>query len=522
MKTIYTLKGLFADAPTRGAITNRSLPSQTFVGNLLQGPDEMTAVPYDLRKSLESVHRSKGIGWFVTALFIVADMAGGGVVAMPVAFLNSGLYAGVGFMIAITIIFGYTAHQLGEVWVIMQKRWPEYHDHCRKPYPEIAARSMGQTPKAVASISVYVTIFGMSIVYLLLSSTIIHHFVANIFGLKMDYCIMVCIIAVVLLPFTYLKSPQDFWGVIVIAMLTTALSVILIVVGITIDKPTCGPAVVMPTPTVTSAVLSLGTFLFAFAGHYVFPTIQHDMKRPKDFTKSCIVGFAIVALLYMPMSIYAYTTYGDSLKDSVINSIQTSWIQETANIFIAVHCILTLTILMNPLNQEAEEIFAVPQEFSFKRIGIRTGIMCLVLFCALSVPEFGPFMNLVGASTIPIVCVIFPSLFNLYIKAANEEQWAKGIIPSFRCVIRRTPLHILIINAFVLLVAVGGGIISTYLAVNEMTNARFAAPCYIRPFLDGPSLAPSASGHAAFGQTCCGHFQNISVYGDNSICNANL
>ncbi|TMS35475.1 hypothetical protein L596_002871 [Steinernema carpocapsae] len=489
---------------------------------LLQGSDDMTGVPYDLSKSLESVHRSKGLGWFVTALFIVADMAGGGVVAMPVAFLKSGLYAGIGFMVSITFIFGYTAHQLGEVWVIMQKRWPEYHEHCRKPYPEIAMRSMGPTAKAVASISVYVTLFGMAIVYLLLSSTIIHHFFANIFGLQMDYCFMVLIVAFILLPFTYLKSPQDFWGVIVIAMLTTALSVLLIVVGITIDRPTCGPIADMPLPTVSSAVLSLGTFLFAFAGHYVFPTIQHDMKRPKDFTKSCVVGFAIVALLYMPMSIYAYVTYGNSLMDSVINSIQTSWIQETANIFIAVHCILTLTILMNPLNQEAEEFFEVPHDFSFKRIGLRTGMMGLVLFCGLSVPEFGPFMNLVGAATIPIVCVVFPSLFNLYIKAANEEQWAKGNIPSFRCVIRRTPIPILILNAFVLLVAVGGGIISSYLAVNDMTDAHFAAPCYVRPFLDGPSLAPTAKGHAGFGQTCCGAFRNISVFGDNSICSGNF
>ncbi|VDL63698.1 unnamed protein product [Nippostrongylus brasiliensis] len=68
----------------------------------------------------------------------------------------------------------YTAHVLGLSWNILLDTWPEYRVHCRSPYPEVAFRAMGNKARRLVLISNGITQFGISVVYLLLSSKNIH------------------------------------------------------------------------------------------------------------------------------------------------------------------------------------------------------------------------------------------------------------------------------------------------------------------------------------------------------------
>ncbi|CAI4221482.1 unnamed protein product [Auanema sp. JU1783] len=454
----------------------------------------------------------KKLGWVVAAIFIVADMVGGGVVAMPVAFKKSGLAAGIIFMIVIAIMFEYTGYQLGVVWCKMMERFPHL-GVCRKPFPEMAKRTMGPGMQRFTSVMGNITLFGISVVYLLLSSKILQYFVDQFTDFGVGICHVIVILAITILPFTFLKSPGEFAGVIVVAMITTVVAVLSILLGISMDAPECYKAVKYPEQDGGTVMLSLGIFLFSFSGHYVFPTIQHDMKNPRDFTKSVLAGFGGVVLLYMPLSVLGYTVYGDSLDSSVITSIQTSWLQLGANLMIAIHCIMTLVIVINPLNQEVEHYLKISHGFGYGRVITRTVVLILVLFVGLSVPDFSPVMNIVGASTIPIGCVFLPSLFYLWCEATEEDEWRKGHIPSLRDVIRRTDSTVLIINLFMLGIALVGGCVGTYVGIEKLKDAEFSAPCYVRPFIEDVS-----STTFSISQRCCGAYWNVSTYGTPEIC----
>lgn len=456
----------------------------------------------------KKITNANGLGWLTTSLFIIADLAGGGVVAMPVAMLYSGHIAGTIVIITLGASFLYSAHLLSKNWLILRSRWDIYKEHCRKPYPEMAYRAMGSRARLLCSCVINIMVFGMSVVYLLLSSHIINDFISSVIGRNVGFCYMLVILALSVWPITLLKSPQEFWGAILIAMLTTLFSVFLILYGTAMDYPVCSSFVTKQDFDLNNFIFSLGTFMFGFGGHAVFPTVQNDMKQPKYFTRSAVLAFGIVTLLYGPMSLFGYLTYGSSLKESVINSIQTVWIQRCANLFIAVHCILTLTLNINPINQDVEQLLKLPQGFGWQRVLIRTVVLTAIVFAAETIPKFGPLMDVLGGTVIALTSAILPLIYNLYLNAASYDlslrEYQK---PTFIQMVKRTPKVRLFVNGFIVVVAAVCGAATSYRAILEMASTQFAMPCYL--------TSETKTRYEAEGTVhCCGPYRNISRFTD--------
>lgn len=94
----------------------------------------------------------KGLHWLLAIVFVLGDMVGGGMIVLPSVLVNSGnffpsrrLEPGE-FRTDPSIgppadFWTFTAYQLSAMWTLMQKRWPEYQEFCRKPYCEMALRA---------------------------------------------------------------------------------------------------------------------------------------------------------------------------------------------------------------------------------------------------------------------------------------------------------------------------------------------------------------------------------------------
>lgn len=75
----------------------------------------------------------------------------------------------------------------------------------------MAYRSMGKHARILTSGTLHIMLYGVSIVYLLLSSKIINDLVTLVFNLNFGECKMLILLGIALWPLVMCKSPQDFW-----------------------------------------------------------------------------------------------------------------------------------------------------------------------------------------------------------------------------------------------------------------------------------------------------------------------
>uniref|UniRef100_A0A914EJW6 Amino acid transporter transmembrane domain-containing protein n=1 Tax=Acrobeloides nanus TaxID=290746 RepID=A0A914EJW6_9BILA len=155
--------------------------------------------------------REKGLGWFIAGLIIVGELAGGGIVALPTAMIQTQFYPGLVLVVFMSFVLSFTAYCLGQGWAIMLRLFPEYRSHCRKPYSEIGYRALGPAMRTIVSIFIDTTLFGICVVFLLLASKNIQDFISASLDVHVSYCILILAVACCLLPMTFLKSPKDFW-----------------------------------------------------------------------------------------------------------------------------------------------------------------------------------------------------------------------------------------------------------------------------------------------------------------------
>ncbi|CAC5420820.1 SLC32A [Mytilus coruscus] len=358
-----------------------------------------------------------GLTVWTTSVFIVGNIAGGGVLALPKAVEDTGW---IGFILI--IVFGifstYTATLIGDSWVIIQERYPEYRSHVPDPYPVIGEKAYGRRGRNIVNVVMNVYNYGSAVVYMVLAAGNIETLLAKVTK-DISLCYWLIILAGVLAPLICLGTPKDFWPIGVGATFTTGIACILIIIQSLNDKDQHMPVSHSTTDPLKFST-SFGTMVFAVSGHSVLPTIINDMKKKEDFKKAAFLGYAIVLMMYMPTAVVGYMVYGKNLNENIIKSVSAGPCAYTVEVLVTLHLLLGFIILMNPVCQQFEAKLSVPTAFTWKRCVIRPLIVISVLFIAESIPHFGSILSLVGGLTTTLLSYVFPCLF--YTKLCKNDH----------------------------------------------------------------------------------------------------
>merc|ERR1719244_2078507 len=95
--------------------------------------------------------KAQGLGLVIAAVFLAGEMAGGGVLALAKAMVNTGP-AGLAFIVFFALNTAFVGTRLGLCWVILEERFPYLRVQVRDPYPTIAEKATGNIGRHLATI----------------------------------------------------------------------------------------------------------------------------------------------------------------------------------------------------------------------------------------------------------------------------------------------------------------------------------------------------------------------------------
>ncbi|XP_065068778.1 uncharacterized protein LOC135694049 isoform X2 [Rhopilema esculentum] len=402
-----------------------------------------------------------GLSVLTCALFIVGEMAGSGVLALPKALENGG-WSAVVLLVVCCFVSLYCGIMLSRCWTILRNKKEIYQSYSRDPYPSIGYECYGRVGRGIVETCLLITLFGVCVVFLLLAAQNVASLVDRKIGVftteKEEARAWLLIISSILLPFTFLGTPKDMWPFALMATISTSVACLLIIVKSLWDWPTDISQVTTTDVTVESFFTSFGTIAFSFGGATLFPSFQADMKEPKKFPKAAMSAFLVVLLMYAPTCILSFVVYGSSLQSNVLQTIKnhgdTGAIKNlgtAAEVLITGHLLFSFVITLNPISQQVEEYLKWPHKFGFKRCFIRSLLLLLVLGVAEAIPKFGVILSLIGGSTVTMMAFILPCVFYLKLN-------------------QRTPFYIKVLHAEIIAVALVSGGAATYSAIISIKN----------------------------------------------------
>jgi len=478
-----------------------------------------------------------GLGVITAAIFLAGEMAGSGVLALPSAMVGTG-WGGAFLIFMFTANACFSGTRLGSCWTILEERYEEFQREIRDPYPSIGEKAVGRWGRLTSVGCICFTLYGAGTVFIVLIAQLLGSLLEDFTHEHLGLCQWMVIIAVFLIPLTWLGSPKDFWLIAVGALLSTVTACGLIMIQALLDHsyleskmdpsyqnpgpvlaamaenmsaenstpactnrtdwfkdfneslvndgndhPACG--VRYPTATVSGTFKAFASIMFAFAGASTFPTIQADMKEKEKFNTAAYIACIILGLIYVPMGVVGYFSLGAEAASNVVLNLSPGPVRIVIEIMLLLHLISAFPILINPPCQYFEQLFSIPSEFNWKRCTFRSMIVLLLLFIAETIPNFGSILDLVGSCSVTLLTFVFPPFFYMKLcdSSSENKEWTQRVLPLWE----RIYCWVLIV------IGVVGGASATVTAVYNIIATDFSVPCYVLPFLTNQTMEVAAS-----------------------------
>lgn len=406
-----------------------------------------------------------------TLFHLMKGSLGTGILAMPMAFHNSGYVLG---MIA-TIIIGLLCTYCMRILVTSQYTLSKRKKVPSMTYPATIEAALEEGPNCLrrfSKSSIHITNTFLMI-YQLGSCCVYVVFIANNLKRAFDSFLPPDIqkqlnekvyMALLLLPLIFINWIKNLKFLVPCSKVATTVTFVSFgIILYYIFKDPLSFDDREPVGEVQNFPLYFGTVLFALEAIGVIMPLENEMKTPKKFVTPCgilNIGMGTIVVLYAGMGFCGYIRYGAAIKGSItLNLPSDEALAKTVQLLLAlaiyftqpIQCYVAIDIAWNEyLSPRLEKN---PHRKLWEYV-VRTCLVLATTLLAIAVPSLEYFISLFGALCLSALGLGFPAIIQLCTCWKEASPWEKAFM--------------LVKNLTLVVIGVIGLVIGTYTSLKEI------------------------------------------------------
>ncbi|XP_068632396.1 proton-coupled amino acid transporter-like protein pathetic [Battus philenor] len=360
---------------------------------------------------------------FDTMIHLLKGNIGTGILAMPDAFKNAGLFFGVFGTLIMGAICTHCMHILvqcsNELCVRNQRPAMSFAEVVEEAFAmgPVSLRSYSKKMKNMVNIFLVITQLGFCCVYFLFVATNLQD-TMQIFHINLSVHTYLALLFPCILALAMVKNLKYLTPVSLIASIMTAWGLMITFYYILQNLPHTSS--VKAFASWHQLPLYFGTAIYAFEGIGVVLPLENNMKTPEAFggwNGVLNTGMVIVAVLYTAIGFFGYLKYGNHVHGSITLNLPDDLLAQSVRAVMAMSIFLSyglqfyvpMNIVWPYVKSKLTSEYALKHGESVTRI-----ILVLITFVAAAlIPNLSGIISLVGAFSSSALAIIFPPFIEI-------------------------------------------------------------------------------------------------------------
>lgn len=370
-----------------------------------------------------------------TMMHIFKANIGTGILAMPNAFMNAGLFLGLAVLPMLCCFCTHSMHILIHANRIVSRRLQcgmlEYQELFPKAMqigPKVL-RPYAQWSATAVNTCLLLTQLGFCCVYSLFVAENISQFLSELTPLTLKPIHYLGLLLPLFILLSFVKSLSHLSLASSMANLLQSIGLLIVMFNLVQDLPS-----VTSVPSfgqVTKYPLFFGTAIYAFEGIGLILPLQKEMATPQSLTGYTGVlnsSMLIVALCNIAIGFFGYLKFGNNVAGSITLNLPAEPIYQSCKMIFAVAIFLSYAIqyyvpfyiiwqfIKNRFNLKEGTKFTTTLEYFS-----RSALVIFTIALAAAVPKLELFISLVGALSSSGLALIFPPLIDICVRWEEEQ-----------------------------------------------------------------------------------------------------